>query len=344
MFKFGTGTILNNAAEAEVITYDSDNSVLKIKGVGKFNISDIKKIYKRETNIGRKSTATITLTPANDQVAGNYRLITHVKLVGSNNSNFANDMVFKGKDFTFDFEVADGGSIIKSLEKAINYVATRFGERVYTVTATYSKTSAQNSNNGAVNGSIVLTPAVNSSVTTDDVYYIDITQCELKSISYPTSDNKGVQELTSDVEGTISVLPCVNPFGTYSQLLKDFRLPTAENTGWVSLNTTMNEMPLINQTYNQYIIYMCKDRGIMGGSAVGQAVTSITAHTIWVPSTYVEAANDAPAYYSDPLATVLAGITLTGKFEEFTGANLSNTENTSTTAFADLDATEGDLQ
>jgi hypothetical protein len=49
----------------------------------------------------------------------------------------------------------------------------------------------------------------------------------------------------------------------------------------------MDEVPVLGAEYTQYIVRMCVNRGLMGGAAVGQTVTSSTAHCFWVKSDVV---------------------------------------------------------
>jgi hypothetical protein len=47
----------------------------------------------------------------------------------------------------------------------------------------------------------------------------------------------------------------VNGFGTYSQIVKDLRLPTATNYQWTHIR--QSETPIVDGIYNQYIIEYC---------------------------------------------------------------------------------------
>jgi len=69
-------------------------------------------------------------------------------------------------------------------------------------------------------------------------------------------------------------------FGTYSHLLKDYRLPSHAHTGVATRNS--DETPVLGGKYNQYILVMEADRGVMGTDAVGDMVVSRTQHVFWV--------------------------------------------------------------
>ena len=75
----------------------------------------------------------------------------------------------------------------------------------------------------------------------------------------------------------------VNGFGTYSQLLKDLRLPTANHNHWLSVQK--DEMPIVGAIYNQYIInYYAPSTANPSFTAVGNRSMSETTHIFWVKS------------------------------------------------------------
>lgn len=71
-----------------------------------------------------------------------------------------------------------------------------------------------------------------------------------------------------------------NGFGTYTQIVKDLRLPTAMNTQWLHLRKS--ETPIIDAIYDQYIIDYCAPSVNEGFHAVGQRMESHTQHVFWV--------------------------------------------------------------
>ena len=62
------------------------------------------------------------------------------------------------------------------------------------------------------------------------------------------------------------------PFGTYSQIVKDLRLPTVENTNWLHLRKA--ETPIVGAVYDQYIIEYCAPANNRPLGAVGCETTS----------------------------------------------------------------------
>lgn len=71
-----------------------------------------------------------------------------------------------------------------------------------------------------------------------------------------------------------------NSFGTYSQIIKDLRLPTAANYQWTHIRQV--ETPIVGAIYNQYIIEYEAPASNDGLHTVGQKMTSCTTHVFWV--------------------------------------------------------------
>ena len=71
-----------------------------------------------------------------------------------------------------------------------------------------------------------------------------------------------------------------NAFGTYSQIVKDLRLPTATNYQWTHIRQV--ETPIVGAIYNQYIIEYCAPATNEGLGAVGARLESHTTHVFWV--------------------------------------------------------------
>ena len=71
-----------------------------------------------------------------------------------------------------------------------------------------------------------------------------------------------------------------NSFGTYSQIIKDLTLHTAENYQWTHIRQV--ETPIVGAIYNQYIVEYEAPATNDGLHAVGQRMTSHTVHVFWV--------------------------------------------------------------
>lgn len=276
MFKFSTTTILNDYSRVSAST-----SVLKIQKLGNFNANDVTKVFKREGVSGTASYGNLACV-GDTNPAADYRLLMYVKANGISTSVLANDMVFHGKPFAYEFSVKASSSAVTAeevaaaIKKVVDKEFSRFGEKVFEVTPGTGTSAGQNN---------IAVGTAKIEVAGHYKFYADLTLVELQKYDATTDKYVKVAECLTDPNGdgdtTDSTLKAsVAPFGTYEQILKDLRLPTTENLAYHALAS--DEMPLFGQIYDQYIIYVKKDRGIMGGAAVGQAVTSITAHSIWV--------------------------------------------------------------
>ena len=71
-----------------------------------------------------------------------------------------------------------------------------------------------------------------------------------------------------------------NAFGTYSQIIKDLRLPTAANYQWLA--TRKVEVPIVGAIYNEYIIEYHAPANSHPLSVVGGHLDSHTTHVFWV--------------------------------------------------------------
>lgn len=71
-----------------------------------------------------------------------------------------------------------------------------------------------------------------------------------------------------------------NAFGTYSQIVKDLRLPTAANYQWLA--TRKVEIPIVGAVYNQYIIEYHAPANSHPLLVVGGRLDSHTTHVFWV--------------------------------------------------------------
>lgn len=71
-----------------------------------------------------------------------------------------------------------------------------------------------------------------------------------------------------------------NAFGTYSQIIKDLRLPTAANYQWPAIRQV--ETPIVGATYDQYIIEYHAPANSHPLSVVGGRLNSYTTHVFWV--------------------------------------------------------------
>lgn len=278
MFKYITTTIINENKDLttgdKLWTYEAEDSGQQ--KVGKFNIKRhltflkpyVRAIYKAEAYEPTLAKATIDLT-AITQASGVFRIAMYIRLSGSQNSLFANDMVFKGKPLYIEFEKKQGEENT-ALAKRVAAIADKYITQAYEYKII--KVTADSTN--------VVINAV-------DEYEL-FTKCELQyynpegGFQFCCNTEGDYETIASPNDGNnkITITQGKQGFGTYSWLLHNFRLPTAANTRWNRI--VIDETPRVGKLYNEYIVEYCMDRGIMGGDAVGEPTKSITQHVFYV--------------------------------------------------------------
>ena len=119
-----------------------------------------------------------------------------------------------------------------------------------------------------------------------------------------TKDGEGKQYFL-DEAGTetelgadqIAILPGLEAFGDYNWIIHNLRLPTAANTGFWAPAKQAGELPIVGQSYTQFIITMCVDRDGIAGTVVGDRATSVTTHVLYVAGKHTQAGTPAKAVY-----------------------------------------------
>ena len=269
MFQFTNTIVLNSLKDATTgldklvaRTVDS-NPALEIRRVNLFRKANISKMVKRAASDPVIGSATFDVQQAD---AGIYRLKMYMRLVGSQNSYYANDFVFKGKPLVYEYKVASnstaGTEVAKEIKRVIDKIQALYGDK-------WIKAS--------VNGSKL-------KISGTDEYQL-FTEAKLQKLN--TAANSALtNEVFEDIaEGKI--VQCRQGFGTYTNIIKDLRLPTIESRRFEAVN--QEELPIPGMKYNQYTIYYKVNRGLFGGAAVGQQVTSVTTHVFYVLDSISEA-------------------------------------------------------
>lgn len=260
MFQWNVTSVINTAIDSEsgkpkvaVVAPEDrpDEKTLRICRVADLKADGITEVYKTVAVPAAPGTATIDVSEVAEGIKSDvYRIKLYARLSGSQNSYYANDMVFNGKPFVFEVQ---GGMDATAIAKLINKIQALYGDKFLKVEATGTSVKFTGDN------------------------YTLFTEANLEKFTHKDGDiNGGEWDLVE--EGTI--VACVNGFGTYAQILKDLRLPTAVNTNWPATNA--EEMPVPGAMYDQYTIHYCKERGVLGTDAVGDKVTSTTTHVLFV--------------------------------------------------------------
>lgn len=104
-----------------------------------------------------------------------------------------------------------------------------------------------------------------------------------------------------------------NSFGTYSQIIKDLRLPTAANYQWTHIRQA--ETPIVGGVYNQYIIEYCAPAVNEGTQFVGHRGHSWTTHVFWVKNDVNLISEWEKALNGAGLASMVETICCPGKIE-----------------------------
>lgn len=258
MFQYTNTIVLNSLKDVttglDKIVKGSDN--IEVRRVNKFLKSNVSAMYKRAASDPVIGKAEFTIT---NPGAGIYRLKLYIRLSGSQNSYYSNDFVLKGKPFVYEFKIASNSTtatdVAKEIKRVIDKIQAFYGDK-------YIKTEVS-SDKLTIHGV--------------DEYQL-FTEAKIQKLN-TAANNPLTNEVFEDViEGKIT--KSVEGFGTYTHILKDLRLPTIEARKFEAVN--QEELPVPGAKYNQYIIEYKVDRGLFGGAAVGQQVTSKTTHVFYV--------------------------------------------------------------
>ena len=235
------------------------------KAIAFFNTDTVKagitKIKKTPYSQAVKTTVTFDLATSSPFVANNYyRFELFIRLNDNVQSDYSNSLVFKEKPVYFEFKAtatAFDSTATAALAAAFNADQLRYGYPALVASA---------------NSTIITIEGINEFQTLVDAY---ISKWETATA---LDSYKGDFTRMTTPAGTITKGKVA--FGSYEWILRNLRLPTMENRRFTSPNEL--EMPVPGVTYNQYTIYYKKDRGILGGAAVGQVTSSETCHVFYV--------------------------------------------------------------
>ena len=280
-----SGNTIDASLKGQKIRWYVDNTnandpVLRIARDFKFAASNVVAIYKREHNDPELAKVEIDLTGITE--AGFYRIAIYVRLSqGSQDSYYANDFVFKGKPFYVEFEVKEANLNNKAgLAKKVvgivkKYMNMQYEYPLLTVTADGTKVVVE-ATDEYQRFKVVELQQLSDGFNPDCCHPLDVYET-IDSLFNPDGDYPGNINY-AEVEG--HQLKGKEGFGTYRQITKDLRLPTAANTRWNRI--VIDETPQLGGKYDEYIVYMCVNRGIMGSDAVGDLVKSRTHHVFYV--------------------------------------------------------------
>lgn len=250
MFNFTTTTVINSS---DKFLSGTDSLLVKFNNIN-LKKDNVEAIYHSAYSEAVNDKATVTLP----NIAGSFRLKIYISLDGNNNSYYSNDMVYKGKPLYIEF---DGKATATDIAKIAKKYQLLLMEKP-----------------------ILKFGGSGTSLTINAVdEYQRITKCVVEKFDETKGQVAGTGNLGMFVEyptANVSITSGHVGKGTYEQILKDLRLPTGANTRWTSPNA--DEMPILKGKYDQYTIYYCVNRGILGSDAVGDMVKSRTCHVFFV--------------------------------------------------------------
>ena len=260
MFNWTTTTLINEIPNNKIVK----DGVLRI-GKHLFEKRWVESIRKAKGHKMELCEATVDLSKVNLGDATVARLYIYVGLEGSEESIYANDWYRKGMPLSVSFAVgtaAEMGKAIVDTIKTFNVFTkvkkvldvTTDGEGKVTIKGTHEHQRLQKI--------AILVEDPNSKLGEEKVV--------------------AEYEMNRKTNAAITIVnPGVNGFGTYSQLLKDLRLPTAAHNSWLSVQK--DEMPVVGAIYHQYIInYYAPSTANPSFTAVGNRSMSETTHVFWV--------------------------------------------------------------
>lgn len=284
MFQFTTTNVINSNKDlttgkplwsAQEASGEKPAS-FHVKRVNNFIATNVTAIYKAEAQDAEFAKVTMDFSQVNGVEGEIFRLHIYVGLSqASQSSLYANDLQWKGKPLSVDFVWQDSAAntVAKLIKTIHKYEMMVYGKKLLNV---------------SYNGTCLTIEAtdeyqrfrfVNVEKFDGDVYHGMGEYKVVRSLEDLKVKNSNA-EVTSAAEGYFAGK---EGFGTYSFLLHNLRIPTHDRTRYLALN--QDETPIIGAKYNQYTIYYCVNRGILGTNAVGDVVKSRTTHVFYVNQT-----------------------------------------------------------
>ena len=279
MFQFTTTTVINSAKDytnPSVELFKGDSKYFDVKRVNRFKVKNIRSVYKQDPVAQSNAVATIdmskvkTVLTTSKATKGTFRVEIYVHLAQSNNNPlYSNTWVVKGRPWTFEFSATsteDAGAIVDKVIKMI----TKF--KLFTMDTEQLKATKDTTK-------LVLTAQDPYQIFSKvELQYFDpnigtTTGCCTPRGEYAPVENYGVTNVST-------ITPGNEGFGTFEWIMRNLRLPTAEQTRWNALY--QDDKPMVGATYTQYTLEYCENRGILGGDAVGEETKSVTTHVFFV--------------------------------------------------------------
>ena len=210
------------------------------------------------------SKLTSELVPTDSPV--NYcRLDIYVGVEGAEPYIYSNPWYHKGKPFWVEFIVKKGDDAAKIADRVEKTIKSNHIFQVDKDLINVSNESGVLTLTGATEYQRFKKIEVSVFEDTDDY-------AETVAVLDP-NDEASTEAIALKVKGK-------NAFGTYSQIIKDLRLPTAANYQWLA--TRKVEVPVVGAIYDEYIVEYHAPANSHPLSVVGGHLDSHTTHVFWV--------------------------------------------------------------
>jgi hypothetical protein len=256
--------------------FKGDSKYFDVKRVNRFKVKNIRSVYKQDPVAQSNAKATIdmakvaTVLTTSKATKGTFRVEIYVHLAQSNNNPlYSNTWVVKGRPWTFEFSATSTEEAVDIVDKVIKMI-TKF--KLFTMDTEQLKATKEGTK-------LVLTAQDPYQIFSKvELQYFDpsigtTTGCCTPRGEYAPVENYGVTNVTT-------ITPGNEGFGTFEWIMRNLRLPTAEQTRWNALY--QDDRPIVGATYTQYTLEYCENRGILGGDAVGEETKSVTTHVFFV--------------------------------------------------------------
>ena len=266
MFNWTTTTLIN---ELPHIQEEMGGKALRI-GKHLFEKRWVESIRKAEGHNYELCEAKLDLSKLTLGTATVARLYIYVGLEGSEESIYANDWYRKGMPLSVSFAVGAAEDMAKAIEDTVKTF------NVFTKVKKVLEVSAEE-------GVLVIKGTHEHQRLQKIQVLVDAGLGEEKAlVNYEL--NRRVDAAVAKADVKVGK----NGFGTFHQLSKDLRLPTAVHNHWLSVQK--DEMPIVGALYTQYIItYYAPSTANPSFTAVGNRSMSETTHVFWVKSDLVDA-------------------------------------------------------
>ncbi len=211
-----------------------------------------------------------TVLTTNKATKGTFRVEIYVHLAQSNNNPlYSNTWVVKGRPWTFEFTATSTEEASAIVDKVLKMIK-KF--KLFMMDTEQLKATKDSTK-------LVLTAQDPYQIFSKvELQYFDpnigtTTGCCTPRGAYAPVEDYGVTDVAT-------ITPGNEGFGTFEWIMRNLRLPTAEQTRWNALY--QDDRPIVGATYTQYTLEYCTNRGILGGDAVGEETKSVTTHVFFV--------------------------------------------------------------